>query len=170
MLLSALVLCGVLGACTPAQTESGDAQSDTQSVTESDTSSTHESEDTSMDTNQNTPKDYPTLCGNFMQPGAFKQYNVAKMKSHLQTMKDVGIDILILQWAFENVGGQATVSYFESSFDASDKASSFDESGKMLLDTILQAAQEVGVKVFVGLNLNDEWWAKGVSDRAWLTE
>lgn len=167
LLLLSLAVCAVLGACTPEPSDVSETQSNDQSTTES----TDESEDTSMgDTQTGTPKDYPTLCGNFMQPGTFKGYTPAKMKSHLQTMKDVGIDILILQWSFENVGSQATVSYFESSFDASDKADSFDESGKMLLDTILQAAEEIGVKVFVGLNNNDEWWQKGVLDKAWLTE
>ncbi len=169
LLLLSLTVCAVLGACAPAPSESSETESDSGSVAESTTEST-ESEDTSMDNNETgTPKDYPTLCGNFMQPGTFKGYTPDKMKSHLQTMKDVGIDILILQWSFENVGSQATVSYFESSFDASDKADSFDESGKMLLDTILQAAEEIGVKVFVGLNNNDEWWQKGVLDKAWLT-
>ena len=168
LLLLSLTACAILGACTPEPSESSAEESETESVTESSTESI-ESEDTSMEGNETiTPKDYPTLCGNFMQPGAFKSYTPAKMKSHLQTMKDVGIDILILQWAFENVGDKVTTSYFESSFDASNKADSFDESGKMLLDTILQAAQEVGVKVFVGLNLNDEWWQKGVYDKAWL--
>jgi len=172
-LLLSLIACAVLGACTPEPSESSAEESKNESSTQSTESSTEstESEDTSMgDTETNTPKDYPTLCGNFMQPGAFKHYTPAKMKSHLQTMKDVGIDILVLQWTFENVGDKVTVSYFDSSFDASDKADAFDESGKMLLDTILQAAQEVGVKVFVGLNLNDEWWQKGVLDKAWLTD
>ena len=44
-------------------------------------------------------KKYPVLCGNFMQPGAFKGYSAEKMKSHLQTMYDIGIDILVLQWS-----------------------------------------------------------------------
>ena len=114
-------------------------------------------------------KTYPVLRGNFMQPGAFKGYSAEKMKSHLQTMYDIGIDILVLQWSFENTSEGVTNIYYRSSFESADKSSAYNDSGENLLGNILEAAEAVGVKVFVGLNNNDEWWEKAVSDKAWLT-
>ncbi len=114
------------------------------------------------------PEGYPTLCGSFMQPSAFKDYSYERMKQHLQYMYDVGIDILILQWSFENTSDGVISTFYESSFDESDKASSFDESGKMLLDTILRAAEDVGVKVFIGLNENAEWWQSAIASKSWI--
>lgn len=110
------------------------------------------------------PEGYPTLCGGFMQPGAFKHYNDKQMEDHLQTMYETGIDILILQWSFTTQGDKVTSAYFDTTFPGT-----YDKSGKNLLETILKAAEKVGVKVFVGLNENEEWWQKGVSDKNWLT-
>ena len=110
------------------------------------------------------PQEYPTLCGSFMQPGTFKHYNDKQMEDHLQTMYEAGIDILILQWSFTTQGDKVTSAYFDTTFPGT-----FDKSGKKLLETILKAAEKTGVKVFVGLNENEEWWQKGVSDKNWLT-
>ncbi|MBR6784253.1 MAG: DUF4434 domain-containing protein [Clostridia bacterium] len=114
------------------------------------------------------PSGYPTLCGSFMQPYAFKDYSEAQMISHLQAMYDVGIDILILQWSFTTENGVVTDAYFESSFEENEYSADCDKSGAKLVETILSAAEKVGVKVFVGLNDSAEWWQKGVLDRAWL--
>lgn len=114
------------------------------------------------------PSGYPTLCGSFMQPYAFKEYTEKQMVSHLQTMYDVGIDILILQWSFTTENGVVTDAYFESDFAQNEYASGFDKSGARLVETILSAAEKVGVKVFLGLNDSAEWWQKGVFDKAWL--
>ena len=114
------------------------------------------------------PEGYPTLCGSFMQPNAFKGYSYDRMKQHLQNMHDVGIDILILQWSFENASDGVTSVFFDSSFDSGDKANTFDDSGKNFLDTLLRAAEAVGVKVFIGLNDNAEWWQKSVTDKNWI--
>ena len=148
-----------------------DVSDDTSENGESDES--EENGDTSQsgegnDSPSNVQKDYPTLCGGFMQPNAFVGYSQAQMESHLQTMYDVGIDILILQWSFNTEGGKVKSVYFESDFADSEYASDCDKSGEKLLETILSAAEKVGVKVFIGLNDNAEWWQKGVYDRAWL--
>ena len=171
-----LILTLLLGACATAPVDTSSGPGDTSSEVSAEASTEASDETSSEESGEDMPNqpivrptDYPTLCGNFMQPGAFKNYTAQQMKSHLQTMYDVGIDILILQWSFENVGGEVTSVFYESSFDEADKAAGFDDSGKNLLGNILKAAEEVGVKVFVGLNINDEWWQKGVTDKAWLT-
>lgn len=114
------------------------------------------------------PEGYPTLCGSFMQPSAFKGYSYDRMRTHLQNMYDVGIDIIILQWSFENTSEGVTSVFFDSGFDPAEKASGFDDSGKGFLDTLLRAAESVGVKVFIGLNENAEWWQKSVTDKSWI--
>ncbi len=115
------------------------------------------------------PEGYPTVCGSFMQPSAFAGYSVERMKEHLQYMYDVGIDTVILQWSFETEGEKVKGAYFNSDFDSADKASAFNESGKGMLGALLEAAEDTGVRVFIGLNDSAEWWQKGVFDREWLT-
>ena len=90
------------------------------------------------------PSGYPTLCGSFMQPYAFKDYSEAQMISHLQAMYDVGIDILILQWSFTTENGVVTDAYFESSFEENEYSADCDKSGAKLVETILSAAEKVG--------------------------
>ena len=88
LILLAFVLCGAFAACTPSEDAS-------QAESVPDISAEDVSEDIK------TEKDYPVLCGSFMQPGTFKNHSLSRMKEHLGYMLDVGIDILILQWSFE---------------------------------------------------------------------
>lgn len=115
------------------------------------------------------PDGYPTVCGSFMQPGTFAKYTLKRMKEHLTYMREVGIDIIILQWSFENVGDKVSNVYYADSFDSADKHGTYNNSGKNLVETLLQAAEELDMKVFLGINNNDEWWQKAVNDKAWLT-
>ena len=108
------------------------------------------------------PDGYPTVCGSFMQPGTFAKYTLKRMKEHLSYMREVGIDIIILQWSFENVGDKVSNVYYADSFDSADKHGTYNNSGKNLVETLLQAAEELDMKVFLGINNNDEWWQKAV--------
>lgn len=114
------------------------------------------------------PEGYPALCGSFMQPGTFAGYSVERMKKHLGYMREVGIDIIILQWSFATEGDKVTAEYFPSSFDAADISSGFDRSGAKLVGTLLEAAESLDMKVYIGLNNDNDWWSKGVNDKAWL--
>ncbi len=114
------------------------------------------------------PEGYPAVCGSFMQPGTFAGYSVERMKQHLAYMREVGIDIIILQWSFATEGDKVTAEYFPSSFDEADISSGFDRSGAKLVGTLLEAAESLDMKVYLGLNNDNDWWSKGVNDKAWL--
>jgi len=114
------------------------------------------------------PEGYPTLCGSFVQPSLLISHSPERMEKHLQYMLDVGIDILILQWSFITEGDKVNTVYYEDSFDASKKTASFNEKSNKLLETILAAAEKLGMKVFVGLNDNSEWWEKHILDIDWV--
>ena len=112
---------------------------------------------------------YPHVIGSFMQPGAFESYSKSRMIEHLQYMKDVGIEILILQWSFTtDASGKVTGTFYDHSFAANEKTKGCLEYND-LVKTILSAAEEVGVKVFLGLNENGDWWSKGLNDKNYLT-
>ena len=103
-----------------------------------------------------------------MQANAFSGYSTDRMKAHLQNMYDVGIDILIVQWTFETTSDGVKSVLFEDGFEANEKTLDFDNSGSATLETILAAAEDVGFKVFIGLNDNAEWWQKSVTDKNWI--
>jgi len=159
-----LTSCGPNDESSSVLTPSGDV-----SIDESADESTPD--ETSKDTAEfpTRPEGYPTVCGSFMQPGTFAKYTLKRMKEHLTYMREVGIDIIILQWSFENVGDKVSNVYYDDSFDSADKHGTYNDSGKGLVETLLQAAEELDMKVFLGINNNDEWWQKAVNDKAWLT-
>ncbi|MBR5780202.1 MAG: DUF4434 domain-containing protein [Clostridia bacterium] len=147
----------------------------------SDTASEEASDNTSSDVSDESdeaiknepiirPTDYPTLCGSFMQATMFKDYSYDRMKAHLQNMYDVGIDILIVQWTFETTSDGVKSVLFDDSFGADEKTADFDGSGSATLETILKASEEIGIKVFIGLNDNAEWWQKSVTDKNWIEQ
>ena len=74
LLLLAFVLCGTLfTACTPSEENVSESESAPESVSQGEVSE-----------NVKTEKDYPVLCGSFMQPGAFKGHSLSRMKEHRQ--------------------------------------------------------------------------------------
>lgn len=99
-------------------------------------------------------KKHPTVSGTFMQPWAFKQYDQARMEQHLQHLKDVGIELLIIQ----------------SSFDVSEQSKELSEKDMAFLAVVLEAAQKVDMEVYVGLANDGDWWKKVFNDQQWLDD
>ena len=109
LILLTFVFGGVLfTACTP-------------SVNSSKAESVPSVSDEDISENTKTEKDYPVLCGSFMQPDAFKGYSLSRMKEHLSYMLEVGIDTLILQWSFVTEGDKVSSVFYESSFGSDKK-------------------------------------------------
>ncbi len=170
MILSLLLTsCGGENESSSVLIPSGDVSPDASADESADESTPDE---TSKDTLEfpTRPTGYPTLCGSFMQPGTFANYSLNRMRDHLKYMREVGIDIIILQWSFVTVGDKVGAVYYDDSFDSSDKDATYSAGGQKLVENLLRAADELGMKVFLGLNNNDEWWQKAVNDKAWLTD
>ena len=112
--------------------------------------------------------DHPVLRGGFMQPGTFAGYSKERMIRHLSYMREVGMDILILQWSFVTENGKVKQAFYEQSFPTGQIASGADLSAAGFVDVLLSAAEQTGMKIFIGLNDSSEWWQKGVNDRSWI--
>ncbi len=114
-------------------------------------------------------KDYPVVSGTFMQPGTFQGYTQEKMTEHLQYLKAVGIDLLIVQSTF-NTTDQISKVYFDASIPAELKADNFNDSAKGFLDVVLAAARECDMQVYIGLANDGAWWNKVFTDQQWLDD
>ena len=172
-LSSLLMLAPIFASCGGNTGESSTANEESKQDVNASSESVEESSKPENDTIDSVndpivrPTEYPTVCGSFMQPNAFKDYTLAQMEAHLQAMYTVGIDTLILQWSFSTENGKVQGAYFPYS-EQDEMASGYDASGERLLENILKAAEKVGVKVFIGLNDSSEWWNLGVLDRNWI--
>ncbi len=113
-------------------------------------------------------KDYPVVSGTFMQPSFFAGYSEERLIKHLEYMREVGIDKIILQWSFVTENEKVQSVYFKQSFSQGDRAATIETADSGFLEKLLSAARKTGFKVFVGLNDSSEWWEKGVNDPSWI--
>lgn len=113
------------------------------------------------------PDHYPLVSGTFMQPGAFAGYSQERMKTHLQYLKNVGIELLVVQSTFLTKD-KITKVYFDGSLDSTVKAEDFDDSNKYFLGNVLAAAKACGMQVYIGLANDGDWWSKVFTDQQWL--
>ncbi len=116
------------------------------------------------------PKEpHPTVSGTFMQPWAFAGYDVQRMTAHLQNLKAVGIDLLILQNTFHYTG-KVTKTFFEDSFSADQLADTYNRDAVGFMDVVLTAAKNCNMQVYIGLTNDGDWWKKVFTDEAWLND
>lgn len=101
-------------------------------------------------------KTWPCLSGTFLQPWAFTAMSDERWEAHLGYLLEAGIDTVIVQWVAETPYGKLSSLYYPSKLSI-EKAAGYAEANR-LLPGLLKAAEKTGVKVFVGLNLSDEWW------------
>ena len=166
VILLAFVTLVSFAACGGGQTQSAEessAPTAEQSVEQSVERSTEESVEQSMEASEEqsaliTDRTWPCVRGTFVQPGAFTDYTVKKWETHFENLLEVGIDIFIIQWTSETPYGKVSEVFYPSEYAQTNKSSSFREYPD-LLPRVLEAAQNKGIKVFVGLNLSDEWWS-----------
>lgn len=143
-----------------------DTTSDADSTGEENTSSEEESMETSEETSTPVERTWPVVSGTFIQPWACGSWSLNQWKTHFDGLKEVGIDIFIIQWIADTPYGKFKTVYYPSNLTADNKTNDYTEYPNML-PTILQAAEEKGIKVFVGLNISDEWWSIAVTNNEW---
>lgn len=112
---------------------------------------------------------HPVISGTFMQPWAFAGYDVARMTAHLQHLKEVGIDLLILQNTV-NYNGKVAKTYFQDSFEPEQYADTYKSDAVGFLGVVLEAAKACDMEVYVGLTNDEAWWKKIFTDEAWINE
>ncbi len=168
-LLCSLILSFALGSCAgPGSASSGQSSALTPQSGGEYSGSGEESQ-SSESIEVSTPevnRDWPVVSGTFMQPGSFLSFSVSNWKNHFKNLKEVGIDIFIIQWTADTPEGVFKSVYYPSELTEDNKTSSF-YNGSTLLPRVLEAAEEEGIKVFVGLNLSDEWWQFACTRDAW---
>ncbi|HBL83737.1 MAG: hypothetical protein A2Y17_08645 [Clostridiales bacterium GWF2_38_85] len=152
----------LLSSCDSADTSSKDMVSDT-----SDTSA----ESSVVSETESSPavieKDYPHVIGTFIQPYLFADSTQQIWENHFDGLLEAGIDIVIIQWAAETPYSKFKSVYYPSTLANSNKSNEGYSYHPYCIERCLAAAEKKGIKVFIGLNLSDEWWDKAATDRDW---
>ncbi len=173
--LLAIALMMPLASCgkTPSETGSDTGTAGTSEIssqTISDEPSSDESGAVSEEVSKTMPteKNFPHVTGTFLQPYAFTSYTDAQWEKHFEGLLEVGIDLLVIQWTSTTPYSKFLNAYYPSEYAKTHNTGAFEDQSQML-ERCLRAAENLGVKVYVGLNIADEWWDVSVLTENWLT-
>lgn len=99
--------------------------------------------------------------GTFLQWYLAEKWGDKEWQAEFKAMREVGMDIMILTPAANTKLPEA---YYPTALPGVPRAKGYPD----LVDLCLRNAEKAGIKVFVGLNSNDDWWEKSSADRAWI--
>lgn len=93
------------------------------------------------------------LKGTFIQPALIKDWNESDYDSHFEKYREIGFDHIILQWSeYKQVSTGKRYAYYPCKLP--DRELEQD-----LLTNLLKYGFKHNIKVYIGLNINDDWWA-----------
>ncbi|MEG2003044.1 MAG: DUF4434 domain-containing protein [Clostridia bacterium] len=133
------------------------------SKTSSESKNDGSEDESSMEQSQKT---WPYVTGTFLQPGAFASFGKNQWKTHFKNLLEVGIDTVIVQWTSTTPYGKFIDAFYPSEYAKTHKGNEYSEK-PMMLENMLSVAEEMKIKVFVGLNISDEWWEFAASKSEW---
>ena len=102
------------------------------------------------------------LTGSILQPQLADSWTDKEWKTEFQKMRNVCIDTLVLQWTADSK--QHTTAY-PSSLPGYSQNTTHD-----IVNKILSWADKYHIKVYLGLNTNDEWWSQYTYNRTWFLD
>lgn len=112
-------------------------------------------------------KAWPHVRGTFVQPcEPFVNYTEEQWQKHCDYLLEAGIDTVIIQCTSETPYGKISKVYYPTAVAAEKRAEDFTEYPEMV-ERILKACEERGMKVYMGLNYSAEWWSIITSNPQW---
>lgn len=112
------------------------------------------------------PETTPAATGSFLQPWYCADWTENDFAAHMEQLLALGADKLILQWTADTPEGKIRSVFYDTALPEDFFAEDAERHPQML-ENCLAAAEKTGVKVFIGLNLADEWWDFAVKKEAW---
>lgn len=109
---------------------------------------------------------YPKVDGSFIQNWLVADWDDAKWLKEFQYLKEAGMHYLIFAPAALGENGKVTRTIYPSKIDGYQMWDGYHD----LVDICLRNAQKVGIKVFLGLNMHEDWWKNYANDPIWLYE
>jgi hypothetical protein len=108
----------------------------------------------------------PVVTGTFIQPGLCESWTAIQWDRHLDMLLSAGIDTVILQWTAETPDGEVSYADFPVPKDWKKSVAGLNQHSDAV-EKLLNSAEKKQVKVFLGLNLAEEWWGNSFLDDDW---
>jgi chitodextrinase len=104
--------------------------------------------------------EFPTFNGSFIQPYLADSFDDTKWRKEFEYMKSAGINQLFIQWTSDSKN-KTTV--YPSGIYGYRQNTKTD-----IVEAALSNAQLMGIDVYLGLQINDDWWDSKLINAAWL--
>jgi hypothetical protein len=101
------------------------------------------------------------IKGSFIQPYLAETWTPEDWQSEFKYMLQVKMDQIILQWTSDYNHSK----WYYPSILNKDTVKGYDQ-----VQPCLASAQRLNMKVWIGLNNNDQWWIKHANDEKWLNK
>jgi len=102
----------------------------------------------------------PRLSGTFVQPALIDGWTNGQLDDEFEHLDDACIDTHVLQWTADS-GAHTTI--YDTGLPGYTQNTATD-----VIDRLLASAESWDKSVIVGLQVNHDWFTKGVSDLTWL--
>lgn len=108
----------------------------------------------------------PHFIGNFVQPSLVENWSVSEWEGHYDRLLEAGMDLMILQWTVESPHGELTYVGYPTSLPLAENC----KRRESYIPNALEAAENKGVRVLLGLNFADEWWGGDFRREEWIAK
>lgn len=108
------------------------------------------------------PADTSVWRGSFFQPDLVANWTATNFATEFGYMANVKMDHAIWQWTADSTPTKMWT-YYPTTMSGFTQHNATDAVGLSLAQ-----AQAKDLKIWLGLNWNDDWWSKGGNDNTWL--
>ena len=106
----------------------------------------------------------PVIGGSFVTGDLCYSWSDARWQEEFSAMKDAGMQYVVIQAVANSYPDEVTKTIYPSNISNTEMATSYPD----VVDACLRNAEEAGLKVFIGIDLNDYWWSSYANDSTWL--
>jgi len=102
----------------------------------------------------------PRLSGSFLQPDLGDSWTMDQWENEFRYMQDASVEMMVIQWTADS---KEKTTIFPATLPGYTQSTQHD-----VVERVLATADQSGAKVYLGLQVNDDWWSVYLSDPAWL--
>jgi len=102
----------------------------------------------------------PSIRGSFLQPALGDAWTLKQWRDEFHYMRDAGLNQMVIQWTADS---KEKTTIYPSGVAGYTQNTEHD-----VVDRALDAADASGAQVYLGLQINDDWWTKYITDKPWL--
>ena len=102
----------------------------------------------------------PSIRGSFLQPALGDAWTLKQWRDEFHYMRDARLDQMVIQWTADS---KEKTTIYPSGVAGYKQNTEHD-----VVERALDAADASGAQVYLGLQINDDWWTKYLADKPWL--